>query len=119
MKWYAVPAVSDMASTAEASCIAVHRLMGGTWLQLTRISDVDKYNLTLKIAQKLGLDTSHENTLWRDKVLTAMTEAVLWSFETDGVKITDHFSASLEFLQFCRNEQDQARDVQGRGLGWC
>lgn len=116
LKWYAVPAVSDMALDCGGimyRCAPFNGWYMATEIGARNFTDVDRYNLTLKIAQKLGLDTSRENTLWRDKVLTAMTEAVLWSFETDGVKITDHFSASLEFLQFCRNEQDQARDVQG------
>ena len=76
-------------------------------------TDVERYNLSRQIAEKIGADTRRESTLWRDKALTAMTEAVLWSFEAEGVKIADHYSASLEFLQFCRNEQDVAREVRG------
>lgn len=116
LKWYAVPAVSDIALDCGGllyRCAPFNGWYMATEIGARNFTDVNRYNLSLQIAQKLGLDTSRESTLWRDKALTAMTEAVLWSFEADGVKITDHFSASLEFLQFCRNEQDQARDVQG------
>jgi len=116
LKWYSVPAVSDMALDCGGilyRCAPFNGWYMATEIGARNFTDVERYNLAIEIAQKLGLDTSRENNLWRDKVLTAMTEAVLWSFEADGVKITDHYSASIEFLQFCKNEQDQSRDVQG------
>ncbi len=116
LKWYAVPAVSDMALDCGGilyRCAPFNGWYMATEIGARNFTDVERYNLALEVAQKLGLDTSRESNLWRDKVLIAMTEAVLWSFEADGVKIADHFSASLEFLQFCKNEQEQGRDVQG------
>ena len=115
-KWYGVPIISDM--RLEMGGISYKAAPFNGWYMATEIgarnfTDVDRYNLSFEIAEKIGLDTRRERTLWRDKALTAMTEAVLWSFEAEGVKIVDHYSASLEFLQFCRNEQDVAREVHG------
>ena len=116
LKWYAVPAVSDMALDCGGilyQCAPFNGWYMATEIGARNFTDVDRYNLSFEIAEKIGLDTRRERTLWRDKALTAMTEAVLWSFEAEGVKIVDHYSASLEFLQFCRNEQDVAREVHG------
>lgn len=116
LKWYTVPAVSDMALDCGGvvyRCAPFNGWYMATEIGARNFTDVERYNLSLKIAEKIGADTRRETTLWRDKALTAMTEAVLWSFEADGVKIVDHFSASLEFLQFCKNEQDVAREIHG------
>ena len=116
LKWFAVPAVSDMALDCGGilyRCAPFNGWYMATEIGARNFTDVDRYNLSLKIAEKVGLDTSRESTLWRDKALTAMTEAVLWSFEADGVKIVDHYNSSLEFLQFCKNEQDASREVCG------
>lgn len=116
LRWYTVPAVSDMA--LDAGGIVYRCAPFNGWYMATEIgarnfTDVERYNLILEIAGKLGLDTSRETTLWRDKAITVMTEAVLWSFENSGVKITDHHNASMEFLQFCQNEQTERREVCG------
>lgn len=116
LKWYTVPAVSDMAldcGGVQYRCAPFNGWYMATEIGARNFTDVERYNLSLRIAQKIGADTRRESSLWRDKALTAMTEAVLWSFETEGVKIADHFSASLEFLQFCKNEQDAGREVRG------
>lgn len=116
LQWYTVPAVSDMALDCGGVLYRGAPFNGwymGTEIGARNFTDVARYNLSLQIAEKIGADTRRESTLWRDKALIAMTEAVLWSFEADGVKIADHFSASIEFLQFCRNEQAAGREVRG------
>jgi nitric-oxide synthase len=116
LKWYSVPAVSDMALDCGGvlyQCAPFNGWYMGTEIGARNFTDVERYNLSLKIAEKMGLETKRENNLWRDKALTAMTEAVLDSFEKKGIKIIDHHSAALEFLQFCENEQDQSREVFG------
>ena len=116
LKWYAIPAVSDMAFDCGGvlyRCAPFNGWYMATEIGARNFTDVDRYNLSFKLAEKMELDTSRERSLWRDKVLTAMTEAVLWSFDRAGVKIVDHHSASLEFLQFCKNEQDTERDIFG------
>ena len=116
LQWYTVPAVSDMAldcGGVRYRCAPFNGWYMATEIGARNFTDVERYNLSRQIAEKIGADTRRESTLWRDKALTAMTEAVLWSFEAEGVKIADHYSASLEFLQFCRNEQDVAREVRG------
>lgn len=116
LKWYAIPAVSDMALDCGGvlyQCAPFNGWYMGTEIGARNFTDVERYNLSVKIAEKMGLETKRENNLWRDKALTAMTEAVLDSYEAKGIKIIDHHSAALEFLQFCENEQDQTREVYG------
>jgi nitric-oxide synthase len=116
LQWYTVPAVSDMAldcGGVRYRCAPFNGWYMATEIGARNFTDVGRYNLLLQIAEKIGADTRRESTLWRDKALTAVTEAVLWSFEAEGVKIADHYSASLEFLQFCRNEQESAREIHG------
>jgi len=116
LKWYSIPAVSDMALDCGGvlyQCAPFNGWYMGTEIGARNFTDVERYNLSVKIAQKMGLDTKRESNLWRDKALTAMTEAVLSSFEAEGTKIIDHHSASLEFLQFCESEQEKTREVYG------
>ncbi len=116
LRWYTVPAVSDMALDAGGvvyRCAPFNGWYMATEIGARNFTDVERYNLLIEIAGKLGLDTSRETTLWRDKAITVMTEAVLWSFENAGVKIADHHNASLEFLEFCQNEQVARREVCG------
>ena len=62
----------------------------------------------------MGLDTSRESTLWRDRALVELNRAVLYSFEQAGVKITDHHTESQRFLAHLRNEEKAGRPVPGR-----
>jgi nitric-oxide synthase len=64
-----------------------------------------------KVAERMGLDTSRESTLWRDRALVELTRAVLYSFERAGVKMTDHHTESQRFIAHIRNETRAGRPV--------
>jgi nitric-oxide synthase len=59
----------------------------------------------------MGLDTSRESTLWRDRAVIELTRAVHHSFERAGVKLTDHHTESQRFLAHIRNETKAGRPV--------
>jgi nitric-oxide synthase len=59
----------------------------------------------------MGLDTSRNRTLWRDRALVELNRAVLWSFERAGVKIADHHTESDRFIAHIRNETRAGRSV--------
>jgi nitric-oxide synthase len=63
------------------------------------------------VAQQLGLDTSSESTLWRDRALVEINVAVLHSFNAAEVKITDHHTESRRFLMHLAKEESRGRIV--------
>ena len=77
----------------------------GTEIGARDLGDKDRYNQLPIIADRLGLDTRTDNNLWKDHALLTLNEAVLWSFNEDGVRIVDHHTASKEFSSFCDNEK--------------
>jgi nitric-oxide synthase len=87
------------------------------WYMLTEIAarnlaDTQRYDLLPKLATKMGLDTTNNKSLWKDKSLLVLQEAVLYSFKEKGVTLVDHHTASDQFLEFCRLEQQKGRLVQ-------
>ena len=64
------------------------------------------------LAKKLNLDTRQVKTLWKDKAMLVLQEAVLHSFQIQGVTLVDHHTASEQFLEFCKQEEAKGRSVQ-------
>jgi nitric-oxide synthase len=62
----------------------------------------------------MGLDTSSDRTLWRDRALVELNVAVLYSFEKAGVKIMDHHAASQAFMKFDEQESRAGRTTHAR-----
>ena len=114
LRWYAVPIVSDMifaTGSALHSCAPFSGHYLGTEIGARNLADSDRYNLLPEVATRLGLDTTSRRSLWKDHALVVLNEAVLWSFDNDGVRISDHHSQSDEFLKFCEHEAKEGRDV--------
>ncbi|EPE61167.1 nitric oxide synthase oxygenase [Exiguobacterium sp. S17] len=117
VKWHAVPAIADMELE-----IGGHRFTSvpfNGWYMETEIgarnlADVERYNLLPLVGASLGLDTTKERTLWRDRALVELNVAVLQSFERAGVTIVDHHTAAKQFKRFEKNELDAGRDVTGQ-----
>ncbi|TWF77563.1 nitric oxide synthase oxygenase subunit [Pseudonocardia hierapolitana] len=70
----------------------------GTEIGARNLVDADRYDLLPVIAERLGLDTSSERTLWRDRALVEMVRAVQDSFDLAGVTMADHHNESRRFL---------------------
>lgn len=119
LRWHCVPAVSDMLFDAGG---ILHRLapFNGWYLDseiaARNFTDANRYNLLPAIAEAMGLDISNDRSLWRDKAMVLINEAVLHSFDRDGVKMSDHHSIGHEFLEFCRNEQKAHREPYGKWM---
>lgn len=115
IQWYAVPVISDMRLEIGGLSFTCAPFNG--WYMLTEIAvrnlaDTQRYNLLPLLAEKMGLDTKHPRTLWKDKTLLVLQEAVLHSFQEKGVTLVDHHSASEQFLDFCKVEESKGRTVQ-------
>lgn len=112
LRWYAVPAISDM--TLEIGGIHYPAAPFNGWYMGTEIgarnlADTDRYDQLPLIAERLGLDTSSERTLWRDRALVELNIAVLHSFQEAGVTMADHHTESERFLKHIAQEERLGR----------
>ncbi|MGP4016646.1 nitric oxide synthase oxygenase [Saccharopolyspora sp. 5N708] len=106
LRWHTVPLISNM-----------QLLIGGirypaapfnTWFVGTEIgtrglADENAYGITRHVAERLGMDTANERTLWRDRAIVEINRAVLFSFDSAHVTITDHHSEALHRLAWLRS----------------
>ena len=114
LRWHAVPAISNMRLTIGGVHYPLAPFNGwylGTEVGARNLADTDRYDMLPVIAERLGLDTSRESTLWRDRALVELNRAVLASFEQAGVKMADHHTESQRFLKHIENEEKAGRRV--------
>jgi nitric-oxide synthase len=114
LRWHAVPAISNLRLTIGGMQYPLAPFNGwymGTEIGARNLADADRYNMLPIVAARMGLDTSRESTLWRDRALVELNRAVLHSFEVAGMKITDHHTESERFLTHLRNEEKAGRRV--------
>jgi nitric-oxide synthase len=114
LRWHSVPAISNMRLTIGGVHYPLAPFNGwymGTEVGARNLADADRYNMLPEVAARMGLDTSHESTLWRDRALVELNRAVLWSFQKAGVKMTDHHTESARFVAHLRNETKAGRPV--------
>jgi nitric-oxide synthase, bacterial len=112
LRWYAVPVISDMNLEAGGVCYPAAPFNG--WYMCTEIGsrdlgDVARYNELPRIAERMGLRTDHDRSLWKDKALTELNLAVLHSYGSASVTITDHHTESARFLKHLELEERQGR----------
>ncbi|WP_371068528.1 nitric oxide synthase oxygenase [Sediminibacillus sp. JSM 1682029] len=115
--WYAVPIISDMRLEIGGINYEAAPFNGwymGTEIGARNLADVHRYNCLPKIAKAIGLDTSSNASLWKDKALVELNVAVLDSFKRAGVNIVDHHTAAQQFHAFEQKEAANGRDVTGR-----
>lgn len=114
LRWHAVPAISNMRLTIGGVHYPLAPFNGwymGSEVGARNLADTDRYDMLPTVAKRMGLDTSRESTLWRDRALVELNRAVLWSFEQAGVKMTDHHTESQRFIAHLNNEERAGRAV--------
>ncbi|WP_229689616.1 nitric oxide synthase oxygenase [Microbispora bryophytorum] len=112
LKWHAVPAISNMSleiGGVAYPCAPFNGWYMGTEIGARNLADGDRYDQLPVVAERLGLDTSHDRTLWRDQALVELNVAVLHSFAEDGVTITDHHTEARRFLTHLEREERSGR----------
>lgn len=112
LRWYAVPLVSDMVLTIggiEYPCAPFNGFYMGTEIGSRNLVDRGRYDLLPEVARSFGLNDGVSSSLWQDTSLTELNRAVLHSFQTEGVTIIDHHSASDQFMQFHARESAGGR----------
>ena len=116
LRWYAVPVISDMRLEIGGIRFPAAPFNGwymGTEIGARNLADTDRYNALPAVANALRLDTSRNDTLWKDRALLELNTAVLHSYKKQGVKIVDHHSAAEQFKHFERTECSHQREVKG------
>jgi nitric-oxide synthase len=108
LRWPAVPVISNMRLTIGGlnyPAAPFNSWHVGTEIGTRGFADESAYGVAGLVAQRLGLDTSSERTLWRDRVTVELNRAVLHSFDEAGVTITDHHAEALHRLAWLRSRQ--------------
>lgn len=119
MRWYAIPAISNF--SVHVGGIHYGCMPFNGWYMDTEIMrdflDEYRYNKMEEIAQVLKLNTSSEQTLWRDRVALELNIAILHSFQKAKVTMVDHQTASRQFLTHDLREKKAGRECPG-DWGW-
>jgi nitric-oxide synthase len=100
LRWHALPAISNM--RLEVGGISYTAAPFSGWYMVTEIGarnlgDVARYNLLPVIAERMGLDTSTNRSLWKDRAMVELNVAVLHSYAAHGVAMVDHHTACTQF----------------------
>ncbi|MFC7322094.1 nitric oxide synthase oxygenase [Halobacillus campisalis] len=116
LKWYAVPFISDM--RLEIGGIHYKAAPFNGWYMETEIgarnlADDFRYDMLPAVAEGMGLNTRRNSSLWKDRALIELNQAVLHSFKRDKVSIVDHHSAAQQFQLFHQKEQKCGREATG------
>jgi nitric-oxide synthase len=112
LRWHAVPAISNMPLVIGGVTYPAAPFNGwylGTEIGARNLTDADRYDLLPVIGQRLGLDTTSDRTMWRDRALVEMVRAVQHSFDVAGVTMADHHTESERFLLHVAREENAGR----------
>jgi nitric-oxide synthase len=112
--WYGVPIISEM--MLEIGGIRYTAAPFNGWYMATEIGsrnfgDINRYNLMPLVAQKIGLDTKNDKTLWKDRALVELNRAVIFSYEKAGVTLSNHHESAEQFIHFESTEERKGRPV--------
>ncbi|GHF95647.1 nitric oxide synthase oxygenase [Amycolatopsis bullii] len=112
LRWHAVPAISNMPLEIGGVTYPAAPFNGwylGTEIGARNLADGQRYDLLPVIAELMGLDTTSERTLWRDRALVELTLAVQHSFDAAGVTMADHHTEAHRFLAHLEREERAGR----------
>lgn len=112
LKWCAIPAISNFRMDIggiQYGCVPFNG-----WFMETEIArnlwEDGRYEKAEAIARAIGLDTSSEQTLWRDRAFLELNAAVLHSFSNAKVTLVDHQTAARQFLTHDLREKRAGRE---------
>ena len=114
LRWYAIPAIANMRLTIGGVDYPLAPFNGwymGTEIGARNLADRDRYDLLPLVAARMGLDTSTDRSLWKDRALLELNRAVLWSYDQADARISDHHTESERFLAHVAAEERSGREV--------
>ncbi|TQF02845.1 nitric oxide synthase oxygenase [Kitasatospora acidiphila] len=112
LRWHAFPTISNQ--VLDLGGLRYTLAPFSAWYTCTEIgarnlSDTNRYDKLPEVARGMGLDTSRDRTLWRDRALLELTAAVLHSYDQAGVSIIDHHFATKQFVRHEERELKHGR----------
>jgi nitric-oxide synthase len=116
LRWYAVPVISNMVLEIGGIRYPAAPFNGwfmGTEVGARNLADDGRYAMLPEVARRMGLDPSARGTLWKDRALVEVNEAVLHSYQKAGVTLVDHHTACSQFMRFAARERAEGREVRG------
>lgn len=114
LRWHANPAISNLCleiGGIQYTCAPFSGWYVSSEIGARNLSDANRYNQLPAIAAGMGLDTRHNDSLWRDRALVELNAAVIHSYKESGVYIVDHHTASAQFVAHIEREQRCERAV--------
>jgi nitric-oxide synthase len=114
LRWHANPAISNLCleiGGIQYTCAPFSGWYVSSEIGARNLSDIDRYNQLPAIAKGMGLDISHNDSLWRDRALVELNAAVIHSYKSSGVYIVDHHTASAQFVAHIEREHRCERTV--------
>ena len=108
LRWPAVPVLANLTLCVGGiryPAAPVNSWHVGTEIGTRGLADEAAYGMAEVVARRLGLDTSTERTLWRDRAIVELNRAVLHSFDEAGVTVTDHHTEARHRLAWLRSRQ--------------
>ncbi|WP_063741249.1 nitric oxide synthase oxygenase [Saccharothrix syringae] len=111
LRWHAVPVISNMrlcVGGVTYPAAPFNSWFVGSEIGTRSLADEHACGAAREVAEALGLDTTTERSLWRDRAAVELNRAVLHSFDLARVTITDHHSESRHRLSWLRSRQRPA-----------
>jgi len=112
LRWHALPVISHMRlhiGGVDYSAAPFSGFYMGDEIASRNLSDTDRYDQVAAVARGMGLNLGSDRTLWRDRAVVEINRAVLHSFDTAGVTMTDHHSEARHFMRFAAREEEAGR----------
>jgi nitric-oxide synthase, bacterial len=116
LKWHALPALSCMRLEIGGVNYTAAPFNGwymGTEIGARNFADEFRYNMLPVIAEKMGLDTRCDRSLWIDRALLELNVAVNHSFASAKISLVDHHTAARQFMRYTDREQKAERKITG------
>lgn len=110
LRWYWVPVVSDMILSIggiDYPCAPFNGHYMVTEIAARNLIDPFRYDRLEAVADAAGIDRTQ--SLWQDRALLVLHEAVLGSYQRDRVTIADHHQASAHYVDFVQREYASGR----------
>ncbi|MEU1482062.1 nitric oxide synthase oxygenase [Streptomyces sp. NPDC005760] len=113
LRWYSIIAICNL--SLEIGGIRYPSAPQSGWPVETAIglplTDSNRYDVLPDVARGMGLDTTRDATLWKDRAAVEVHVALLHSFRSAGFSITDHHTEARRFLIHVEREHAAGRPV--------
>ena len=118
LRWHAFPTISDQClriGGVDYPAAPFSAWYTAAEIGARNLGDAGRYNLLPAVAERMGLDTRSDRTLWKDRALVELTTAVLHSFDRARVSMINHHFASRAFV---RHEEREAIAGRSTAAHW-